>query len=366
MTRELLRFGAVEREESSGEHNRFSRKRVTGIERAGNSHGTLTIIQSMLLAADIGGTHARIGVFTDAATPAPVTIRRYPTTELHHFGDLVRRFAADLGSPLVVSAAGVGIAGPVSDGRGSLTNGTWGVSAGDIAAATGTARVCVVNDLAALGWCVTALDDMTRLTLQPGSSADPGSHGDAVYAVMAPGTGLGEATVVRRSGRIDVLPSEAGHADFAARTDREWELAARLRHAHGRASVENVLSGRGLGTIARLTHIGRSCTVTTPEAITDAGLTGACDACAEALHIFSGALGAEAGNLALRTLPGAGVFIGGGMSSAMVPLLRTGPFLDAFNRKPPMSDLLRRIAIHVITDTYAGLRGAAMAARQHG
>jgi len=320
----------------------------------------------MLLAADIGGTHARIGVFTDAALPAPVTVRSYPTAELQRFGDLVRRFAADLASPLVVSAAGVGIAGPVRDGRGSLTNGTWGVSAGDVADAAGTAHVRVVNDLVAFGWCVTALDEATRLTLQPGAATGVDDTGDAVYAVMAPGTGLGEATVVRRSGRIDVLPSEAGHADFAARTDREWELAARLRHTHGRASVEEVLSGRGLRAIARLTHAGRSCALTTPEAITDAGLTGACDACAEAVHLFTGALGAEAGNLALRTLPSAGVFIGGGMSCAMVPLLRTGPFLAAFNQKPPMSELLTRVAIHVVTDTFAGLRGAAMAARQHG
>lgn len=116
--------------------------------------------------------------------------------------------------------------------------------------------------------------------------------------------------------------------------------------------------------IARLTHAGRACAAGTPESITARGLASECDACVEALHVFTGVLGAEAGNLALRTVPDGGVYIGGGMSGAMLPLLISGPFLDAFNRKPPMTDLLRRTPIHVITDTYAGLRGAALAARR--
>jgi glucokinase len=317
----------------------------------------------MLLAADIGGTHARIGVFTDAATPVPVTVRNYPTAALASFSELYARFTSDHGAPLPIVAAGVGIAGPVRNGRGALTNGTWGVSEGDIAVATGVPRTVVVNDLVALGWCVSALDADSRITLQAGSADRAASEEDSVTAVMAPGTGLGEATVVRLDGRTHVLASESGHADCAARTDREWELAARLRRTHGRASVEEVLSGRGLSAIARLTHAGRACTASTPEAVTATGLGGGCDACLDALHIFTGALGAEAGNLALRTLPTGGVYIGGGIAGALLPLLRPGPFLDAFHHKPPMSDLLRRFAVHVVTDTHAGLRGAALAAR---
>ena len=318
----------------------------------------------MLLAADIGGTRARIGVFTDAALPVPVTIRTYETARLRDFAELVQRFAADLGTPLEVQAAGVGIAGPVRDGRGSLTNGSWGVSRAEVAAATGTERASVVNDLVALGWSVTALDPTSITTLQTGAPRSPRDEGTRVSAVIAPGTGLGEATVVQQAGCVHVLPTEAGHADFAARTDREWELAARLRRSHGRASVEEVVSGRGLLAIARLTHAGRSCAAGTPESITAQGLASECDACVEALHVFTGALGAETGNLALRTLPDGGVYIGGGMAGSMLPLLISGPFLDAFTRKPPMADLLRQTPIHVITDTYAGLRGAALAAQR--
>jgi glucokinase len=317
----------------------------------------------MLLAADIGGTHARIGVFTDETSPVPVAIRNYPTVTLASFADLYARFASDHGAPLALTAAGVGIAGPVRNGRGSLTNGTWGVAAEEVASVAGVRRTAVVNDLVALGWCVSAIGEGRRVTLQAGTPVDGSLDADGVTAVMAPGTGLGEATVARIDGRTHVLASESGHADFAARTDREWELASRLRHVHGRATVEDVLSGRGLGAIARLTHAGRACTASTPEAVTTNGLSGACDACLDALHIFTGALGAEAGNLALRTLPAGGVYIGGGIAGALLPLLRTGVFLDAFNHKPPMSELLGRIAVHVVTDTHAGLRGAAIAAR---
>lgn len=321
----------------------------------------------MLLAADIGGTHARIGVFTDEASPVPIAIRDYPTVTLASFADLYARFAFDHGASLALTAAGVGIAGPVRNGRGSLTNGTWGVSTEEIAAATGVRHAAVINDLVALGWCVTALDSALRVTLQAGDTGGGGDTQDAATvtaAVMAPGTGLGEATVVRVDGRTQVLASESGHADFAARTDREWELAARLRHAHGRASVEEVLSGRGLSAIARLTHAGRTCQASTPEAVTTSGLAATCDACVEALHVFTGALGAEAGNLALRTLPTGGVYLGGGIAGALLPLLGRGPFLDAFNQKAPMGGLLARTAVHVVTDTHAGLRGAAIAARQ--
>ncbi|MGE0393365.1 MAG: glucokinase [Vicinamibacterales bacterium] len=318
----------------------------------------------MLLAADIGGTHARIGLFTDAPAPEPIAIRSYPTAAIASFAELWTRFTSDHGAPFDVRAAGVGIAGPVQQGRGALTNGTWGVSAAEVATASGARHAVVVNDLVAFGWCVTGLDVAHRVTLQAGDASLEAAGAGVVAAVMAPGTGLGEATVVRIDGRFHVLASESGHADFAARTDREWELAARLRHAHGRASVEDVLSGRGLSAVARLTHAGRACAASTPEAVTGNGLAATCDACVEALHVFAGALGAEAGNLALRTLPSGGVYIGGGIAGALLPVLTRGPFLDAFNRKDPMAGLLARTAVHVVTDTDAGLRGAAIAARQ--
>ena len=318
----------------------------------------------MLLAADIGGTTTRVGLFTPGARPSPVAIRTYPTLTLQSFADVVGRFAVDAGRPLDVTAVGVGIAGPVEGGRASLTNGTWGIGTEEIASACGTRRVRLLNDLAALGWSLGVLHTAEYTTLQRGERDPLG-----VLAVIAPGTGLGEAYVVRAGDRTEVLPTEAGHADFAARTDREWELAHTLREAHGRVTVEDVLSGRGLMHAGRLTHHGEPCANAgggplTPEILTAQALARQCPACVEALNLFAGALGAEAGNLALRTLATGGVFIGGGIAPDILAVLHSTVFIDAFRRKHPMTALLTRIPVHVILDDQAGLLGAAVAAAQ--
>lgn len=319
----------------------------------------------MLLAADIGGTTTRVGLFTPGDRPSPVVTRTYPTPTLQSFADVVGRFAVDAGRPLDITAVGVGIAGPVERGRASLTNGTWGIGIEEIASACGTRRVRLLNDLAALGWSLGALHATEYATLQKGDR-DP--HGPR--AVIAPGTGLGEAYVVQAAGRTEVLPTEAGHADFAARTDREWELAHLLRSANGRVTVEDVLSGRGLLHAGRLTHRGEPCAhaaaALTPEVLTAQALTRQCPACVEALYLFAGALGAEAGNLALRALATGGVFIGGGIAPDILPVLQSPMFVDAFRRKAPMTALLTRIPVHVILNDQAGLVGAAVAAAHSG
>ena len=317
----------------------------------------------MLLAADIGGTTTRVGLFTPGARPSPVAIRSYPTPTLQSFADVVGRFTIDVGRPLDITAVGVGIAGPVERGLASLTNGTWGIGTEEIASACGTRRVRLLNDLAALGWSLGALHAREYATLQRGERDPQGP-----LALIAPGTGLGEAYVVQACGQAEVLPTEAGHADFAARTDREWELARALREANGRVTVEDVLSGRGLMHAGRLTHHGEPCGHTggplTPEILTGQALARQCPACVEALYLFAGALGAEAGNLALRTLATGGVFIGGGIAPGILPVLQSTVFIDAFRRKSPMAALLARIPVHVILDDQAGLLGAAMAAAQ--
>ena len=317
----------------------------------------------MLLAADIGGTTTRVGLFTPGARPVPVAIRSYPTPTLQSFADAVGRFAVDAGRPLDITAVGVGIAGPLERGRASLTNGTWGISTEEIASACGTRRVRLLNDLAALGWSLGVLHTAEYTTLQRGERDPLG-----VLAVIAPGTGLGEAYVVRAGDWTEVLPTEAGHVDFAARTDREWELAHTLREAHGRVTVEDVLSGRGLMRTGRLTHHGEPCGNAagplTPEILTAQALAHQCSACVEALNLFAGALGAETGNLALRTLATGGVFIGGGIAPDILAVLHSTVFIDAFRRKPPMTALLTRIPVHVILADQAGLLGAAVAAAQ--
>ena len=189
-------------------------------------------------------------------------------------------------------------------------------------------------------------------------------------ALIAAGTGLGEALLHRMNGRLVPIPSEGGHADFGARTDRELELVRMLRERYGRASVEHVVSGRGLLNLHAFTHRGGECMATDgvsdeekPAHISAAAMTGRCQGCVEAMRMLATAYGAEAGNLALRGLALAGVYIGGGIAPKILPLLRSGFFMEAFRDKGEMADLVARVPVRVILNPDAGLLGAAVYAQ---
>jgi glucokinase len=194
---------------------------------------------------------------------------------------------------------------------------------------------------------------------------------DGNAAVIAAGTGLGEAYLHRVDGRLQPFASEGGHADFAPRTDREIELLRMLRDEYGRAEVEHVLSGPGLLNLHRLTHGGRDCPsmrgldpIDAPAGVSRGALEGRCASCVEALEMFVSAYGAEAGNLALRGVAIAGVFVGGGIAPKILPALKNGPFIDAFRDKGLMTELASRIPVKVILNKEAGLLGAAVYAQE--
>lgn len=315
----------------------------------------------MLLAADIGGTHARIGLFSAGDAPVRVTAQEYATGDVGSVDALVARLRADAG-PFTIDAAAVAIAGPVHHGAATLTNGDWGTSEAAIAHACGTTRVRLLNDLAALAWGTLALRDEACATLLPGEPDPAGPR-----AVIAPGTGLGEARVHFVEGRPVVLGTEAGHADFAPITPLDARLARDLRARHGRATVEHVLSGPGLLALHAVTHGDTACQGSgarerRPEDVTSAALEGRCAACREAVHAWAAALGAEAGNLALRELATGGVYLGGGIVPALLPVLRSAHFTGAFLDKAPMRALVARVPVRVILDPGTGLMGAALAA----
>jgi glucokinase len=226
--------------------------------------------------------------------------------------------------------------------------------------------VRLINDLEATATGVTVLNGNEIDVLQAG---EPAAAGNA--AVVAAGTGFGAAALCRVNGRLTPMPSETGHADFAARTDRELALVRMLRDLFGRAEVEQVLSGPGIVHLHRFTHQGRPCAavpdVTAPDApalISEAGLESTCASCVEALAMFVEAYGAEAGNVGLRALATAGVYLGGGIAPKILPALRDARFLRAFRDKAPMTDLMARMPVMVILNPETGLIGAAVAAQR--
>jgi glucokinase len=316
----------------------------------------------MLLAGDIGGTKTLLGLFERAyPRPIPHAIQSYPTDSFPTFLEMLRTFTRETPRGREVEAVTLGVAGPVAGNRARLTNVSMDVIGDEIAFEVGTPRVRILNDLAALATSVPILTTDELTTLQEGR---PLAGGNA--AVIAAGTGLGEAFMHRVDGRWIPLSTESGHADFAARTDREIELVRMLRERYGRAEVEHVLSGPGLLNLHWFTHHGGECPVLeeieegwSPALVSQSAMSGRCQSCVDALRMFVSAYGAEAGNLALRGVTTSGLFIGGGIARKIMPFIQQGSFMEAFLAKGSMTELLLTIPVRVILNEQAGLVGAA-------
>ena len=217
-----------------------------------------------------------------------------------------------------------------------------------------------------MAYAVPVLDESEVLALQQGEALRGGN-----IALIAAGTGLGEALLHNVAGRFVPSPSEGGHADFPARTEREIALVRDLTARYGRAEVEHVVSGRGLANVHRVAHrdpCAAGIALDDPDApaqITGAALDRRCPGCVETLDLFVEAYGAEAGNLALQTVATGGVYIGGGIAPKILPALQTGVFIRAFRAKPPLDALLAAMPVKVILNADAGLLGAAVFAGMH-
>lgn len=323
----------------------------------------------MLLAGDIGGTKTLLGLFErDRERPRPLVIREYATLDFDSLDELTQVFLDDTRAP-ALTAVCLGAAGPVTGLVARLTNVPWLADATMLAERLGECPVRLLNDLEAMAYSVSVLEPDEVAVLQDGVAA-PGGNA----AIIAAGTGLGEALLHNVDGQFIPSASEGGHADFAARTPRELALVEHLTGIYGRVDHDRVISGPGLVNIFGFTHgvtdTSRACRVVgsgvdaaeLPAAISACAIAGRCEQCVEALEIFVEAYGAEAGNLALRSMATAGVYLGGGIAPKVLTALEEGPFLDAFCAKAPLTDLLRTVPVSVILNPAAGLLGAAVKA----
>ncbi|HEY8551522.1 MAG TPA: glucokinase [Vicinamibacterales bacterium] len=323
----------------------------------------------MLLAGDLGGTKTLLGLFRKTADPRPehvltleFTTRDYPTATA-----LLAEFFEKSGIPARdIEAACLGFPGPVIEQRVRLTNVPWFVDARELTDALGLRNVWLLNDLAAMAHVVTVLRDDELLVLQQGRR-DPNGNG----ALVAAGTGLGQAMLINVDGVWRVSPSEGGHADFAARTPREIELVQELIRQYGRAYVELIACGPGLVRLCRFTSGGRSFVfqetddeTELPALISRAALERKCPYCVEALEMWVSALGAATGNFAMHCMASGGVFVGGGIPPKILPAFRTPTFITAFNAKQPMDDLMRDMPVSLILNSRSGLLGAAVYANR--
>ena len=325
-------------------------------------------VKTMILAGDIGGTKTLLGLFDAApARPRPVVVRAFGTLDYPDLPSMIAAFLTLEHAGAVREAHGAieracfGVAGPVMDETVRVTNVPWFVDGRRVAAALGLSRIALLNDLEALAHAVPVLRESETHVLQEGEALRGGSIG-----LIAAGTGLGQAILHNLDGRFVPLASEAGHADFAARTEREIALVRDLTTRYGRADVEHVVSGRGLVNIHRVAH-QQPCAAgvdleshDAPAAISSAAQDRRCAGCVETLDMFIEAYGAEAGNLALRAVSTGGLYVGGGISPKILPALTTGVFMKAFRAKPPLDPMLSAMPVKVILNAESGLLGAAV------
>ncbi len=319
----------------------------------------------MFLAADVGGTKTLMGLYrADGDRPHQQVVREYHTLDFDSLDDIVGTFLDETGTR-DVDAVCVGVAGPVTGMVARLTNVPWLADLSVVADRFDGRPAQLLNDLEAMAHAVPVLEPDELAVLQEGIAVPTGNA-----ALIAAGTGLGEALLHNVHGRFLPSASEGGHADFAARTPRELAMVAELTKVYGRVDNERIVSGPGLVNLFRFTHGPHECPTVDarmdptelPAAVSTSALDGHCPQCAEALDLFVAAYGSEAGNLALRSVATAGVYIGGGIAPKILAALEDGRFIDAFCDKEPMVDMLRTLPVSVILNPAAGLVGAAVRA----
>jgi glucokinase len=329
----------------------------------------------MILAADVGGTKCNLALVEKRKGQFSVRReRRFSSRDYSQFGDIVSAFLAEVredvasSKPGRIEAAGFGVAGPVIGNKVHVTNVGWEIDAASLSRQIGTHSVVLLNDLEATAYGLHWLAPGQLNALSSGKRRPR-----AAQALIAAGTGLGEAILHWSGERYIAAPTEGGHCDFAPRTDQEIELLRYMRKDGEPVSFEMVLSGRGFLTLheflnPKIRHEGfEGSDVDAAPEITRRALEGSCPICVQALDLWVSLYGAESGNLALKALSLGGFFVAGGIAAKILPKMTDGTFLTAFCRKEKFAELLAEVPVHIVlTDQTPVLGAAAEAARSAG
>ena len=319
----------------------------------------------MILAGDIGGTNARLAYFQPQNGHLRLISERvFPSREYSELGEIVSKFFED--SATRPDVACFGIAGPVRNGRVETSNLPWIIEQSRLAKQIQLPATLLINDLEANAWGIGALGphDLVPLNRVPPSVGN--------QAVIAPGTGLGEAGLFWNGSKHEDFACEGGHTDFAPQGELQIRLLRFLESRCGHVSYERILSGPGLVNVYEFLR-EKGCAdepagfaglaeEDPAAAISRAALDGSNRLAEQAMDLWISVYGAEAGNLALKVMATGGIFLGGGISPKILPKL-TGPlFMRAFLDKGRLRPLLQSIVVQIITNDKAGLLGAARCA----
>lgn len=321
----------------------------------------------MLLAGDIGGTKTVLALFTIESESGSLQEQDEVTFWNREYSSLEAVIAVFLQDKAVtISSASFGVAGPVVRGRAQITNLPWLIEAERIQAQFGFPQVYLLNDLEAIASAVPHLTADDLVTLQTGQAEPEGA-----IAVIAPGTGLGEAFLVWNGRSYQAHPSEGGHVSFGPTNLEQIELLKYMLGKFNHVSVERVCSGSGMPNIYNsLREQGRftepdwlreelATAVDPTPVIAQAALERNEPIAVATLDLFLDILADEASNLALKVLATGGVYLGGGIPPRILPQLQQPRFLDTFSRKGRFSGLMQKMPVHVIRNPKSALYGAA-------
>lgn len=321
----------------------------------------------VFLAGDVGGTKTNVALFRlqrgrlAMVAQQQARNRNFPSLESILRGFLKEQCAEP-------TRACFGVAGPIISGQCAATNLPWVIDPKRVARALNLRSVMLLNDLEATAYGIQTLPRSAFAVLNEGR-VEP--HG--AIAVIAAGTGLGEAALVWDGARYHAVASEGGHADFAPRNELEIDLLQHLAKRFGHVSYERVLSGSGKVELYRFLRdtgrgeepawLAQQMAVEDPSpVVSELGLSGRSKLCADALDLFVSIYGAETGNLALKLLARGGVYVGGGIAPNLLAKLKAGAFMSAFTDKGRLAPLVSQIPVRVILDEKTALFGAAQVA----
>jgi len=317
------------------------------------------------LAGDVGGTKTILALFeTEENDVKCLKKEQFTSADYHTFAELLGSFLTDA-ERRQITAVCIGASGVIANGSCETTNLPWVLSSKEIGEQFNTRNVCLLNDLEATAWGLLDLPEHNFVELNSDAERQQGN-----IAVIAAGTGLGEAIIAWNGSAYHIIATEGGHSDFAPTNEREIALLKYLLEKYpGHISCERLISGEGLVNIYQfLKHVNyaqanpeieRHMTERDPAAVIgESGIVGSDALCVESLKLFCSLYGAEAGNLALKCLPYGGVYLAGGIGAKILPMLQQGEFMRSFLAKGRCRAVMEKISVKVCTNPEVALLGA--------
>ena len=316
---------------------------------------------TIVLAGDVGGTKTNLVLFKmDGKKHTLLKEEKFSTQEFNSLTEITTRFLDGQPHP---EACCIGVAGPVLNGKVNLTNLSWEMDSSEIASQMGLPEIHLINDLEATAYGLAMLSDEDIVTVHNGAEMPTGNA-----AIIAPGTGLGEAGIFFDGKLFHPFATEGGHCDFAPRNKEDFELYEYLQNKFGHVSYERVISGPGIEMIYRFLKeekkIEEPAAVTAKiskgdEAAQISRHTEESPLCDKTMEHFIRFLAWESANLSLKMKATGGLFIGGGIAPQIIPLFKKYSFQDRFTDSGRMNHLLKKVPVNILLNPKTAMLGAA-------